>query len=36
MTEWEKGDGIQLWEESIYKTANVIKGLPHEVQIIIF
>ena len=31
--EWEKGDGVKLWEETIYKSANVFKGLPHEVSL---
>ena len=30
-SEWEKGDGVKLWEDTIYKSANVLKGLPHEV-----
>ena len=29
--EWEKGDGKQLWEDTIYKPANILKGMPHEV-----
>ncbi|XP_076809615.1 SEC14-like protein 1 isoform X1 [Clavelina lepadiformis] len=29
----EKGDGVSLWEETIYKTANVFKGAPHEVVV---
>nr|XP_002121052.2 SEC14-like protein 5 isoform X1 [Ciona intestinalis] len=32
-TEWEKGDGIALWEDTIYKSANVLKGAPHEVVV---
>ena len=31
--EWEKGDGVKLWEETIYKPANVLKGTPHEVSL---
>ncbi|XP_039264841.1 SEC14-like protein 1 isoform X2 [Styela clava] len=31
--EWEKGDGMQLWEESIYKTGSCMKGSPHEVML---
>ena len=30
--EWEKGDGVKLWEDTIYKSANVQKGVPHEVR----
>lgn len=30
-SEWEKSDGMQLWEESIYKTGAIVKGAPHEV-----
>ena len=29
--EWEKGDGVKLWEDTIYKPANILKGSPHEV-----
>lgn len=29
--EWEKTDYLQLMEESIYKTASIIKGSPHEI-----
>jgi len=29
--EWERGDGEALWENTIYKSANVFKGGPHEV-----
>uniref|UniRef100_H2YPN7 SEC14-like protein 1 n=1 Tax=Ciona savignyi TaxID=51511 RepID=H2YPN7_CIOSA len=32
-TEWEKGDGVALWEDTIYKSANVLKGAPHEVLV---
>lgn len=31
--EWEKGDGVRLWEDTIYKNANVLKGYPHEVVV---
>lgn len=30
--EWEKADNPLLMEESIYKTASVVKGSPHEVR----
>nr|CAB3265929.1 SEC14-like protein 5 [Phallusia mammillata] len=32
-TEWEKGDGVALWEDTIYKSANVFRGGPHEVVV---
>jgi len=32
-TEWDKGDGIGILEDALYKQANVFKGLPHEVVV---
>lgn len=31
-----ENDGIKLWTETIYQSASVFKGAPHEVRLIIW
>lgn len=32
-TEWDKGDDLGIFEDALYKQANVFRGLPHEVVV---